>query len=78
MTRYDTVLRARRLVTAGREQAGCVGVTDGRIAAVEPLESGLEGRRVVEIEDDLVHLTGLVDPHVHVKQTGRTEREGFA
>ncbi len=78
MTRCDTVLRARRLVTAGREQAGCVGVTDGRIAAVEPSESDLEGRRVVELGDDVVLLPGLVDTHVHVDEPGRTEWEGFA
>jgi allantoinase len=78
VTRYDTVLRARRLVTPGRERAGCVGVTDGRIAAVEPLESDLEGRRVVELGDDVVLLPGLVDAHVHVNEPGRTEWEGFA
>jgi allantoinase len=78
VTRYDTVLRARRLVTAGREQAGCVGISDGRIIAVEPLESGLEGRRVVELGEDVVLLPGLVDAHVHVNEPGRTEWEGFA
>ena len=78
MTRYDTVLRARRLVTAGREQAGCVGISDGRIVAVEPLQSGLEGRRVVELGEDVVLLPGLVDAHVHVNEPGRTEWEGFA
>jgi allantoinase len=78
VTRYDTVLRARRLVTAGREQAGCVGISDGRIVAVEPLQSGLEGRRVVELGEDVVLLPGLVDAHVHVNEPGRTEWEGFA
>jgi allantoinase len=78
VAQYDTVLRARRLVTAGREQAGCVGVTDGRIATVGPLESDLEGRRVVELGDDVVLLPGLVDAHVHVNEPGRTEWEGFA
>ncbi len=78
MAQYDTVLRARRLMTNGREEAGCVGVTDGRIAAVEPLESGLEGRQVVELGDDVVLLPGLVDAHVHVNEPGRTEWEGFA
>ena len=78
MTRYDTVLRARRLVTAGREQAGCVGISDGRIVAVEPLEAGLQGRRVVELGEDVVLLPGLVDAHVHVNEPGRTEWEGFA
>src|SRR3712207_7720928 len=64
--------------TLFRSEAGCVGVTDGRIAAVEPLESGLEGRQVVELGDDVVLLPGLVDAHVHVNEPGRTEWEGFA
>ena len=78
MIEYDTVFRARRLVTAAGEGSGCVGVADGRIAAIAPLEAGLEGRRVVELGDDVVLLPGLVDSHVHVNEPGRTEWEGFA
>jgi allantoinase len=78
VTGYDTVLRARRMVTAAGETSGCVGVTDGRIAAIAPLEAGLEGRRVVELGDDVALLPGLVDTHVHVDEPGRTEWEGFA
>ena len=36
MIEYDTVLRARRLVTAGGEDSGGVGVAGGRIAAISP------------------------------------------
>jgi allantoinase len=78
MIEYDTVFRARRLVTAVGEGSGCVGVTGGRIAALLPLEAGLEGRRVVELGDDVILLPGLVDSHVHVNEPGRTEWEGFA
>jgi allantoinase len=78
MIEHDTVFRARRLVTAAGEGSGCVGVVGGRIAAVAPLEAGLEGRRVVELGDDVVLLPGLVDSHVHVNEPGRTEWEGFA
>ena len=78
MASYDTVVRARRLVAGGREGSGCVGITSGRIAAVEPLDSGSSGRRVVELGDDVVLLPGLVDAHVHVNEPGRTEWEGFA
>jgi allantoinase len=78
VTGFDLVFRARRLVTAAGEAAGSVGVTGGRIAAVEPLEARLEGRRVVELGDDVVLLPGLVDTHVHVNEPGRTEWEGFA
>ncbi len=78
MIEYDTVFRARRLVTAAGEESGCVGVAGGRIAALSPLQAGLEGRRVVEFGDDVVLLPGLVDSHVHVNEPGRTEWEGFA
>jgi allantoinase len=78
VTSYDTVFRARRLVTAAGETSGCVGVSDGRIAAVAPLEAGLDGRRVVDLGDDVALLPGLVDTHVHVNEPGRTEWEGFA
>jgi allantoinase len=77
MTQYDTVFRARRLVTEAGEGSGCVGVADGRIAAVQPLAARLEGRRVVDLGDDVVLLPGLVDTHVHVNEPGRTEWEGF-
>jgi allantoinase len=75
---FDTVFRARRLVTPAGEASGCVGVAGGRIAAVAPLEASLEGRRVVELGEDVVLLPGLVDSHVHVNEPGRSEWEGFA
>jgi allantoinase len=78
VTQYDTVFRARRLASAAGEGSGCVGVAEGRIAAVEPLDARLEGRRVVELGEDVVLLPGLVDTHVHVNEPGRTEWEGFA
>jgi allantoinase len=78
MTEHDTVFRARRLVTAAGDGSGWVGVMDGRIAAIAPLEAGLEGRRVVELGEDVVLLPGLVDSQVHVNEPGRTEWEGFA
>jgi allantoinase len=77
-TGYDLVFQARRLATAAGEAGGSVGVTGGRIAAVEPPGARLEGHRVVELCDDVVLLPGLVDSHVHVNEPGRTEWEGFA
>jgi allantoinase len=78
VTGFDVVFRARRLVTAAGEAGGTVGVTGGRIAAVEPPDARLEGQRVVELGDEVVLLPGLVDTHVHVNEPGRTEWEGFA
>jgi allantoinase len=76
-SRFDLVLRAPRAVTPAGETAVCVGVTDGRIAAVVPLADRLDGARVVDLADDEVLLPGLVDTHVHVNEPGRTEWEGF-
>ncbi len=73
----DLVLRAPRVLTAAGEVARRIGVIDGRVVAIEPLESELDGRQVVELGEDVVLLPGLVDTHVHVNEPGRTEWEGF-
>ena len=75
---FDVVIRAPRAVTAAGEVACCIGVTAGRIMALEPIGSTLEGVQLVELGDDEVLLPGLVDSHVHVNEPGRTEWEGFA
>ncbi|KHK97625.1 allantoicase [Microbacterium mangrovi] len=75
---YDLVLRGARVLTADGFGPREVGVTDGVIAAIEPLGTGLSGTEVIEVQDDEVLLPGLVDSHVHVNEPGRTEWEGFA
>ncbi|HWM04929.1 MAG TPA: allantoinase AllB [Actinophytocola sp.] len=72
---FDIVFRAARMITPAGETAGCVGVRDGSIVAVE---STLDAPRVVELAEDEVLLPGLVDTHVHVNDPGRAEWEGFA
>jgi allantoinase len=79
---FDLLIRAARAVTgdaAAPEQPLAVGVTDGRIAAVEPLPGrGFTGRDELELGADVVLLPGLVDSHVHICEPGHTEWEGFA
>jgi allantoinase len=75
---YDLVFRAPRVVTAAGEVARCVGVRDGRVAAIEPLAAELSGQQTITLPDSEVLLPGLVDTHVHVNEPGRTEWEGFA
>jgi allantoinase len=77
VTQHDLVVRAARAVTPAGERGVCLGVTDGRIGAVEPLAAPLAGRTVLELHADEVLLPGLVDTHVHVNEPGRTEWEGF-
>ncbi len=75
--KFDTVFRAPRVITAAGEVARCIGVRDGVVTAIEPLDSDITGDRVVELGDDEVLLPGLVDTHVHVNEPGRTDWEGF-
>lgn len=74
----DLVFRAPRVITAAGEVARTVGVRDGRIVSIEPLEATLEADRIVDLGTDEVLIPGLVDTHVHVNEPGRTEWEGFA
>lgn len=76
--RFDAVLRAPRMITAHGEVARSVGVRDGRVAAIAPLDAPLAADETVELAPDEVLLPGLVDTHVHVNEPGRTEWEGFA
>jgi allantoinase len=75
---YDLVVRAARAVTPAGERGVSLGITDGRITAIEPLSASLDGAQVLELAADEVLLPGLVDTHVHVNEPGRTEWEGFA
>jgi allantoinase len=72
----DAVLRSRRVITPGGEQAAAVCVKDGTIVAVEAYDAALDATRTVDLGDDVL-LPGLVDTHVHVNEPGRTKWEGF-
>jgi allantoinase len=69
---YDLVLRSRRVVTPSGTRPAAVCVRRGRIAAIEDFAT--PGQDL----GDLALLPGLVDPHVHVNEPGRTDWEGFA
>jgi allantoinase len=75
--RFDTVFRARRVLTGGAFRHAEVGVRDGIVERIAPLGTGLDGAAFVDLPDDEVLLPGLVDTHVHVDEPGRTEWEGF-
>ncbi|GAS89487.1 allantoinase AllB [Mycolicibacterium brisbanense] len=74
----DLVFRAPRVITAAGEVARCVGVRDGRIVTIEPIDAELDADQIVDLGHDEVLIPGLVDTHVHVNEPGRTEWEGFA
>ncbi len=74
----DTVICSSRVMTPDGVGEGEIFIRDGRIMAVAPPgEISHEEYRVEHVGDRLV-MPGLIDPHVHVNEPGRTEWEGFA
>ena len=71
------LIRSRRLVVPGGVSQGAVFVRDGRIELVGGYDLRRDADRTVDL-GDLPLLPGLVDSHVHVNESGRTEGEGFA
>ncbi len=69
--------RAPRVITVVGETARAIGIKDGRIVAIEPIDAALETAREEVLGDDVVLMPGLVDTHVHINEPGRTEWEGF-
>lgn len=73
----DVVLRAERALVGGRIRAATVGVVDGTIAAVGPVDADFAAHEEVLVPPSAVLLPGFVDTHVHVDAPG-TDWEGFA
>ncbi|MEM1305006.1 MAG: amidohydrolase family protein, partial [Planctomycetota bacterium] len=73
----DRILSSRRVVTPAGEVAASVVVREGRIVEVGGYDPAA-GEDFGDDFGDLVLLPGLVDPHVHLNEPGRTEWEGFA
>jgi allantoinase len=71
----DLVFKARRVITAAGEVARSIGVRDGKVAAIEPLEADLDAERIVELGADVVLLPGLVDCHTHLAFGGWRQDE---
>jgi len=77
----ELLIRAPRVVSGERgeaERARAIGVSNGRIEALQPADSPITARTVLELGSDVVVLPGLVDSHVHLCEPGNTQWEGFA
>jgi allantoinase len=78
MTGSPRVIRSTRVFVDGAFRPAEVVVHDGTILYVLGCHSGVAPTFPVEDLGNLALLPGLVDPHVHMNEPGRTEWEGFA
>ena len=72
----DLALKSRRVVTPGGVREALLLLRDGRIADILPVDA-VVAARTIDV-GDLAILPGVIDPHVHINEPGRTEWEGFA
>ncbi len=77
MADADLVLTSSRVVTPEGVRRAAIVVSGGTIASVETAAGLPRAARRVDAGDAAV-LPGIIDPHVHVNEPGRTEWEGFA
>lgn len=71
----DLALRSTAVVTPAGPRPGLVLVRGGRIAAVLPPDAPVAAP-VLDLGDAAL-LPGVIDPHVHLNEPGRTAWEGF-
>ena len=71
----DIAIISNRIITPDGMKKGVVLIRDGKIEDV--LDELPEGDIQTEDAGDHVLMAGIVDPHVHINEPGRTEWEGF-
>jgi dihydroorotase len=69
----DVVVKGR-CYAKGRLVSQCIGISDGKIAAIS---EGLDGDTVYDFGNKLV-IPGAIDAHVHLRDPGATHKEDFA
>src|SRR5215469_5437886 len=82
-TGFDLLIRASRAIIcteelANEELPAAVGVRDGSVTAVMPVDHSATAASEIELDSSVVLMPGLVDSHVHICEPGNTEWEGFA
>ncbi|UPK69107.1 allantoinase AllB [Chitinophaga filiformis] len=72
---YDLIIKGNNILTPDGLQQAAVLVRDGRIHAIQ---TGLpdDASSIVDIGDKVL-MPGIIDPHVHINEPGRTDWEGF-
>ncbi|WP_201979437.1 allantoinase AllB [Hymenobacter rubidus] len=69
-------LRSQRVVTPEGERAATILIENGRISALLPHDADVAGAPLLDVGTHAV-LPGVIDPHVHINEPGRTDWEGF-
>ncbi|KAA9345529.1 allantoinase AllB [Adhaeribacter soli] len=72
---FDLALKSKYTVTPDGIAEALVLLKDGRITDLAPLHTEVSCE-IVNLEDNYL-FPGVIDPHVHINEPGRTDWEGF-
>ncbi len=73
---FETIIISNHIITGDKVVKGCVAIENGKIAAIlESLPDGITGT-VIDAGESVL-MAGVIDPHVHINEPGRTDWEGF-
>jgi allantoinase len=71
----DLAIQSERVVTPGGIIKAAVLIKDGKIADIVP-ELPKGGFQCIDVGNNVL-MPGVIDPHVHINEPGRTDWEGF-
>lgn len=71
---FDLVLKGRFVDPMNGEQEGSIGITNG---IIERIGNDLQGTREIVLKENELLFPGFIDPHVHLREPGWTEKEDF-
>ncbi|MBF9236797.1 allantoinase AllB [Hymenobacter sp. BT683] len=72
----NLALRSQRVVTPDGVRAATILIESGQIAALLPIDAEVSGSTILDVGTRAI-LPGVIDPHVHINEPGRTDWEGF-
>ena len=72
----DFAIKGNRILTPEGTRPAIVLIQDGLIIDVVDSLSGIKANQMIDIGDSVL-MPGIIDPHVHINEPGRTDWEGF-
>jgi allantoinase len=72
---FDVAIKSERVLTSTGPRKAIVLIKNGSIEDVVP-ELPESDSRVIDVGDKII-MAGIIDPHVHINEPGRTDWEGF-
>ncbi|XP_018423401.1 PREDICTED: allantoinase, mitochondrial-like [Nanorana parkeri] len=74
------IIRSKRVITGNTVSSCDIIISDGKISSILPWgkqqQQVTSGAQLLDV-GDLVVMAGIIDPHVHVNEPGRTDWEGY-